>query len=249
MSAAARLLATLRFTADAVVAVTLAPACASCAVPLDRPLAGPVCSRCWDSIEPVRPPLCIRCGNALPSWRVISLELALCARCRRRPPAFERGVSAGAHVGALRDIVHALKFQERRSLAAGLARLMAHAGADLLAGADLSVPVPLHPWRRFRRGFNQAADLAAGLPLPVVTALRRRRATPPQTGLTAAARQRNVQGAFAMSRRPSHRAAVAGRTVLLVDDVMTTGATLDACARALKEGGAKAVWALTAARR
>jgi ComF family protein len=249
MSAAGRLLSTLRFTADALVCVTLAPNCAACGTPLRRPLGGPVCDGCWASIEPPRPPLCVICGEPLPSWRVLSIELSRCARCRRRPPAVDRSASAGSHTGPLREIIHALKFQRRRSLAPRLARLMAQAGADLLAGADIVVPVPLHPWRRFHRGFNQAGDLAAALPLPVAQALRRQRATPSQTGLTAAARRRNVRGAFAISRLASRRLAIRGRIVLLVDDVMTTGATLDACARVLKEEGAREVWALTAARR
>jgi ComF family protein len=111
------------------------------------------------------------------------------------------------------------------------------------------VPVPLHPWRRLRRGFNQAADLAAQLDVPVVHALRRVRWTAPQAGLTAAARRRNVRTAFALAApwlRPA--APLEQRVVLLVDDVRTTGATLDACARVLRAAGAREVRALTAAR-
>jgi ComF family protein len=113
------------------------------------------------------------------------------------------------------------------------------------------VPVPLHPWRRLHRGFNQAADLAAALPVPVVHALWRWRLTSPQTGLAAAARRRNVRGAFRLSpvlRRGVIQSMIAGRIVVIVDDVRTTGATLDACAHVLRDAGAKEVRALTVAR-
>ena len=128
------------------------------------------------------------------------------------------------------------------------------AGAALLAGADCVVPVPLHRRRRRARGYNQAADLAARLPLPLVAALARTRATSPQAGLPAARRHANVRDAFSIrrggpwGRRGRRAAAVRGRVVVLVDDVATTGATLDACARALKAAGAREVRALTAAR-
>jgi ComF family protein len=112
------------------------------------------------------------------------------------------------------------------------------------------VPVPLHPWRRLTRGFNQSADLAAQLDRPIVHALWRTRATTPQTGLTASGRQRNVRDAFSMSpliSRRVRRTMLAGQIVVLVDDVRTTGATLDACARVLKEAGAREVRAITIA--
>jgi len=112
------------------------------------------------------------------------------------------------------------------------------------------VPVPLYPWRRLRRGFNQAADLAGELDLPVVHALWRTRPTVPQTGLTAPARRRNVQGAFRLSPLLSRARRVAfidDRIVVLVDDVMTTGATLAACAEVLQQAGAHEVRLLTVA--
>ena len=151
----------------------------------------------------------------------------------------------------MRAIIHAFKYDGRRSLAAPLARLMAARGACVIEGAEVAVPVPLHPRRRRARGYNQAADLAARLPLPSVEALRRTRHTPSQTDLPAGRRRRNVRGAFAPARRrpffdPGAR--VRGRVVLLVDDVATTGATLEACARALAAMGAREVRALTVAR-
>ena len=151
----------------------------------------------------------------------------------------------GSYDGTLRAIVHALKYEGRRSLARPLAALIRARGSDLLTGADAAVPVPLHASRRRERGFNQAHDLARHLELDVVAALRRTRATPTQTGLPAAQRHRNVRDAFEVTRQGRR---LAGRVVVLVDDVSTTGATLEACARALKGAGVAEVRALTAAR-
>jgi ComF family protein len=130
-------------------------------------------------------------------------------------------------------------------LAKPLGALMQARGADVLSDADLTVPVPLHASRRRERGFNQAEDLAQHVGLPVVVALRRIRRTPAQADLPAGKRHGNVKGAFAAARDCR---SVAGRIVVLIDDVSTTGATLDACARVLKESGARQVRALTAAR-
>ena len=157
----------------------------------------------------------------------------------------DRARAIGAYDGALRAIVHALKYEARRSLARRLGVMMRERGTDVIAGADCAVPVPLHPSRQRQRGFNQADDLAQHVGLPICRALRRVRATPTQTGLPAARRHRNVRGAFAIARAGRD---VAGTIVVLVDDVSTTGATLDACARVLKEIGVREVRALTAAR-
>jgi ComF family protein len=155
----------------------------------------------------------------------------------------DRGVVAADYSGALRRLVHALKYEGRHSLARPLARLLRDRAELLLADADVAVPVPLHRWRRLQRGFNQAAALAAGLGVPVCHALRRTRPTAPQVGLTAAARRRNVRDAFAPAWQmfPARRR-LEGRVVLLVDDVRTTGATLHECAVVLKEMGAVEVW-------
>lgn len=234
----------VRTVADALLAVLLAPACAACGVPLDEPTRGAVCGRCWSGVVPITPPVCATCADALPSWRVISAERQRCARCRRRGTAISKARSIGAYDGTLRDIIHALKYDGRRSLARPLAARMRSHGAEILEGADLAVPVPLHRSRRRRRGFNQAADLSRHLGIPCIAALRRTRATPSQTDLPAARRHANVRGAFALRRRVS----VEDSCVVLVDDVSTTGATLDACARVLLQAGAREVRALTAAR-
>jgi ComF family protein len=126
---------------------------------------------------------------------------------------------------------------------------MADCGADVLAGADAVVPVPLHRRRLRDRGFNQSDDLARGLGLPILVALRRTRNTPPQVDLPAATRRTNVRDAFVIARDGnSVSGALANGIIVLVDDVTTTGATLEACARVLRRAGAREVRALTAAR-
>ncbi len=240
-----------RAVADAALAVALAPECLACARPLEHPSAGPVCAACWASIAPLLPPWCSTCGDPLPSWRTISIAASRCAACRRRPQVIAAGRTAGTYDGVLRDVIHALKYDGHRSLARPIAAMMRESGAEILAGADLLVPVPLHPWRRMRRGFNQAGDLARRLDLPVVSALWRVRLTATQTGLSAAARRRNVRGAFRISPllARASRERLRGRVVVLIDDVRTTGATLDACARMLRDAaGVREVRALTAAR-
>jgi ComF family protein len=153
------------------------------------------------------------------------------------------GVSAGRYEGALREIIHAFKYEGRRSLAHPLGRMIRDADRSVLEDCDYVVPVPLHPWRRMRRGFNQAGDLAKRLDRPVVDALWRIRATTSQMALPADARRRNIRGAFLCS--PFAR--VEDHVVVLVDDVRTTGATLDECATVLLEAGAREVRALTVA--
>ena len=240
----------LTYTADALVAAILAPRCAACATPLDRPTLGPVCESCWARVRAIEPPFCRLCGDTLPSWRTLDETGDPCPACRKRQSAVDASRSAGHYEGVLRHIVHAFKYEGRRTLSDRLGGMMRDAGGDLVSGAACAVPVPLHPWRRFRRGFNQAADLAGSLGLPVIHALWRTRATAPQTGLAGAGRRGNVRGAFSVSPLLSRRvrdSLLTGRIVLLVDDVRTTGATLEACARALKEAEAMEVRALTVA--
>jgi predicted amidophosphoribosyltransferase len=248
---------------NSLIRIMLAPACAACEAELERPLSGPVCDACWIAVPRLTMPCCERCGDALADWRAAH---RLCPRCRRRPPLLESALSAGRYDGSLRQIVHAFKYQRRRVLAAPLAAMMRTAGADLLNRADAVVPVPLHPWRAFHRGFNQADDLARRLELPVVKALRRRVGGPPQASLPAAQRHGNVRDAFVLRplirlsqndlggrftnfvKRPPRSFLIRNRSLVLIDDVMTTGATLDACARQLLDAGARSVSALTVAR-
>jgi ComF family protein len=237
--------------ANVVVRVLLAPGCASCDEILTRPLAGPVCETCWAGVTPLAPPRCVQCGDSLRDWRTGG---PLCARCRRSPARVALARSAGRYDGSLRQIVHAFKYGGRRVLAAPLGELLRAAGSDLLSGADAVIPVPLHPVRALQRGFNQSDDLAREMGLPVWRVLRRIRHGPPQASLPAARRNANVRAAFALtwrSRCALHllpRFDLRNRVVVLIDDVMTTGATMEACARPLVSAGVRSVRALTVAR-
>jgi ComF family protein len=235
---------------NAIFRLVLAPPCAACGEILDRPLSGPVCPACWRSFGALTPPFCVICGDVMPAWRAAH---PLCARCRRLPPAFEIARSAGRYDARLRELIHAFKYGRRRGLAGPLATLLRSAGVDLLAGATAVVPIPLHSGRAWHRGFNQADDLARQLGLPVWRLLRRTRAGPPQASLPASRRHANVRGAFALSRRAALARAFGSRalhsaTLVLIDDVMTTGATMGVCAEVLREAGVGAVRALTVAR-
>jgi ComF family protein len=185
------------------------------------------CAACGEPLEhPTRGPVCRPCWLSIP------------------PPA--PGLhAAGEYAGALKAIIHAFKYDGRRSLARPLAALMRERGAHLLSAAAAVVPVPLHPSRRRERGFNQAEDLARHLGLPMVCALRRVRRTSVQATLTAEERLTNVGGAFAATR---HVRAIRGKAAVLVDDVSTTGATLEVCAQVLRAEGVSEVRVLTAAR-
>lgn len=235
--------ATARLLLDPVLAVVFAPCCPACGQTLARPTRGPLCEGCWAALPRHRTPLC-RCGVPLAAGPT-------CGRCRRGLTAFAAGASLGPYAGVLRTAIHELKYRGRRRVAARLAEelLGEPAVRELLAAGVVLVPVPLHPRRRRERGFNQAEWLAAELArraqlrmAPAV--LVRRKETAPQTGLSASARRANVRGAFAVRRRSQ----VDGCVVVLVDDVLTTGATALACARALRQAGAAQVRLLTAAR-
>jgi ComF family protein len=233
-----------RTVSDALIGVLLSPVCAACRTPLEHPTRSAVCSACWQNIPPLLPPLCDTCGDALKSWRTSPSGGGRCDRCRETPPSIVQTRAIGRYEGPLRDIIHALKYGRRRSLGTQLSELMLQRCGEVLAGADVVVPVPLHAFRRFARGFNQADDLSAALGLPISHALTRSRHTSTQADLPAAARQANVKGAFRLAKHHN----VQGACVVLVDDVSTTGATLEACAQALRGGGAREVRAVIAAR-
>ena len=218
-----------------------APACAACdaAVAPGRPL----CEACADTLEPL--------GAACPRCASPGAGSIPCDRCLRHPPPFDAMAAPFVYAGALGGALRRLKFGGRRDVARTLGPLLAGPLARAAAGCDLLVPVPLHRRRLAGRGFNQAALLlrharAAGAPPTDVLSLRRVRATAPQTGLDARGRRRNVEAAFAVA--PHRRARVAGRRVLLFDDIVTTGATMAEAAAALRSAGARAVIGLCAAR-
>ena len=174
-----------------------------------------------------------------------------CALCRLGVRGFDAAYSFGFYENELRKLIHLFKYGRVQTLAAPLGRLLALA-LPRGQGFDVIVPMPLHWRKRWGRGFNQAELLAAEIGrrthIPVRNALRRVRDTAPQAGLTSAKRRKNVSGAFQAARHGKNRTALEGRSVLLIDDVMTTGATAASCARALKRGGARQVTLLTLAR-
>ncbi len=220
----------------ALVAALFPARCLGC-----RRRGAPFCPACWQALPRLRGTLCPRCARPL-------AVAGTCAACARRPPALRAVRAACVYDGAIRAAIHRLKYGQERHLADPLAALLLECLAARPLTVDALVPVPLDRARARARGYNQAgllaAPVAAALGVPVAADwLARQRPTRPQVGLSAAARRANVRGAF---RCPTPD--VAGRRVLLVDDVMTTGATLEACAEALVAAGAARVYGLVVAR-
>jgi ComF family protein len=218
--------------------------CLFCHGPLPPGSEDLACPRCLGEIELIPQPYCSCCGA--PFRGGVGLE-HLCQECLLNPPPFSRARAAALYEGVVLQAIHRLKYQRQLIYARFLGQLLAASPArELAAGADLLVPVPLHPRRLRWRGFNQALLLARAFPsIPLGRdVLVRRRPTLPQLKLSPIQRQTNVKGAFLVPEP----ATVAGKTVLLVDDVYTTGATAKECARALNRAGVGRVEVLTLAR-
>jgi len=232
--------------ARAALSLVLPPLCPVCREPLGE--GSGLCAPCWSRLTFITPPFCPRLGIPFsfdPGPGVLSLEAIA------DPPAYARARAAVRFDDVSRQLVHYYKYGDRLDLAPLIGRWMATAGAELLAEADAVLPVPLH-WRRlWLRRFNQSAALASviarqtGRPV-LFEVLQRRRATVQQVGLSRNERARNVQGAFEVPAARRHE--VAGRRLVLVDDVLTSGATVDACARVLLRAGAAQVDVLVFAR-
>src|SRR5271168_1010485 len=225
--------------------IALPTLCVACREPVE---GEGVCANCWSKISFIAPPFCPRLGIPFvydPGPDMLSMEAIA------NPPAYARARAAVRYDDVARTLVHALKYQDRTDLAPAMVRWMARAGQELLDGADMLVPVPLH-WRRgWSRRYNQSGALArviegeSGVKV-AIEALRRIRPTEQQIGLSRPQRASNVQGAFKVA--PDRQHLIGGRRVVLIDDVLTSGATVDACARALLRAKASTVDVLVFAR-
>src|SRR5579863_5619997 len=225
--------------------IALPTMCVACREPVD---GEGVCAECWSKLSFIAPPYCPRLGIPFvydPGPELLSMEAIA------NPPAYQRARAAVRYDDVARTLVHALKYQDRTDLAPAMGRWMARAGRELLRDADALIPVPLH-WRRsWRRRYNQSGALAriierqSGVKV-LSEALRRVRPTQQQIGLSRAQRATNVQGAFKVEK--ARQSEISGRRVILIDDVLTSGATVDACARALLRAKAAAVDVLVFAR-
>ncbi|MGL4637853.1 MAG: ComF family protein [Beijerinckiaceae bacterium] len=215
------------------------PLCVACGEITSQPAT--LCAACWRQMPFISRPYCERLGTP---FNVDIGGPLLSPAAIADPPVFDRARAVAHHNGAARDMVHKLKYGDRQELAIAMGQLMATSAAEVFANADVLVPVPLHWTRLWQRRFNQAAALANVISVQTgiacdPTLLRRRKRTLRQVGLTRPQRQQNLQGAFVVPE--STRAAVMGRRVVLIDDVMTTGSTANASARALIKAGASAV--------
>jgi ComF family protein len=211
----------------------------------------PVCADCLASPAPLEADyFCTVCNTPyLNGWPLD--EQGVCAACRAGLRGFDHAASFGNYEGSLRSLIHLFKYSGMKPLARPLAAYLERA-LPIDEAFDAVVPVPLYWRKQWDRGFNQAELLARHLAkhrgVPVLNALRRKRATATQAGLASAGRRRNVVGAFVVRASPLVSRKLAGKKILLIDDVMTTGATASACASALKRGGARTVSLLTLAR-
>ena len=251
--------AIIRQTSAVALGAVLPGRCMACGRVVEMP--GTVCPACWGRLQFLTPPWCERCGTPMqaaldnqpsgPPGIESSNGPVLCGGCLRRPPPFDRVRSALVYDDVSADMLLAFKHGDRTDLARGLGDWLVMAGGDLIDRADVLVPVPLHFWRLVWRRYNQSALLAhvlahrTGIPV-APRALKRLRRTPSQAMLRPAQRARNVKGAFQV--RPALRDQIARRRIILIDDVLTTGATVEECARTLKRAGAAEIAVLTVAR-
>jgi ComF family protein len=223
--------------------------CSHCNAPLGDSGVPFLCSSCWKDFALISGPVCPGCGRPFESPEALNhAPEHECGACRLNPPVFDQALSVGYFEGPLREAIHQFKYRPCRSLGRPLGEWMSEK-VRVMADIDMVMPVPLHVKRLRQRGFNQALLLAHRMsathriPLSYDN-LYRSRQTRPQVELTGEERVRNVAGAFAL-RRPAE---VVSRKIVLIDDVFTTGATMNECAAVLKAAGAEQVIACTLAR-
>jgi len=210
--------------------------CVNCHVPVQERRWGGACPKCWSSLIQLEPPFCPKCGDPAPAIE------NLCGSCLKDEHAFDFARSALLFTATLREIIHHLKYSDRVSLAKPLGDFLKECLDREAFRGELIIPVPLHRSRQRLRGFNQAELIAARLGRPLAGRLiSRRKNTSSQTGLSRSERKRNLAGAF-------HVCGTVKGSVIVVDDVYTTGSTMDEIARTLKRAGAERVEVLTVAR-
>lgn len=245
MSLAIRRFARLSF--ETCLDALLPPRCLGCGLIVEG--RSSLCADCWRGLTFLGSPLCRICGYPLPQTVA---DMPVCAGCAAAPPAFARARAALRYDDGARGMILRFKHADRTDIGRTFGRMLESAGHELLGECDIIVPVPLHRWRLLQRGYNQAAllahALAAGGSRRVIPDLLQRvQATASQQGLTGDQRLDNIK-ASAFRLHPRHGARIAGKRILLIDDVLTTGATITACTNVLLIGGAAAVDVLALAR-
>ena len=238
----------LRLVGRRTLDLILPPHCAGCGAPVRE--AQTLCASCWQELHFLTGPACQICGIPF-NEKMQNSGREICAQCTRYPPPYRRARAALEYNGASKALILPFKHADRHELAMIQAKWLLQAGPELLDHPDMLIPVPLHNWRLFKRRYNQAALLVAKLTQlthiqGAYQILLRHRTTVNQGRFGRTGRRRNVRGAFRVPEPGKRR--VDGKTVLLVDDVMTTGATVSECARVLKRAGARHVDVLTVAR-
>ncbi|MBI3353569.1 MAG: ComF family protein [Nitrospirae bacterium] len=232
----------------------LPPACHICKLPVKEWSNPYICRICWDKIKFIDGPVCPRCGMPFKSEvALIKSPDFLCGECREKRRYFTKAIAVGVYEGTLSEAIHIFKYQKRQAMAKYLNAMVTNVLLQRLSDSDIIIPVPLHKKRLSERGFNQslliAHHISKRFSIPLcIDGLQRIRWTRPQIELTKEERLKNVRGAFVVGAGFKPVPTIKGKKIILVDDVYTTGATVNECAKVLKKGEAKEVVVFTIAR-